>query len=157
MHVRQASLILRQLHRLRRTNSSSNSLLYATPPPSSFRSSPATGPPNETDVLLTPLSHSDDCYIAPKMIRTWKSEIKQVISMIVSSPLHVLLFIIPFAIWSYLDQWSPKYIFCLNFIVMLPLANILGDATEVLSMHTGETIGGLVNATMGNAVEVISK
>jgi Ca2+:H+ antiporter len=38
---------------------------------------------------------------------------------------------------------------------MIPLPNILGEATEALSFHTGETIGGLVNATFGNAVEVV--
>ena len=37
---------------------------------------------------------------------------------------------------------------------MIPLASILGDATECLADHLGETIGGLLNATFGNAVEV---
>eukprot|EP00968_Pinguiococcus_pyrenoidosus_P025780 scaffold7024_cov229-Pinguiococcus_pyrenoidosus.AAC.1 len=38
---------------------------------------------------------------------------------------------------------------------MVPLASLLGDFTEELAMHTGDTIGGLINATFGNAVEVV--
>jgi Ca2+:H+ antiporter len=38
---------------------------------------------------------------------------------------------------------------------MLPLANIMGVATEELAIHTGQTVGGLLNATFGNAVELI--
>lgn len=38
---------------------------------------------------------------------------------------------------------------------MIPLANILGDFTEELAMHTNQTIGGLLSATFGNAVEVV--
>jgi len=38
---------------------------------------------------------------------------------------------------------------------MLPLAAILGDLTEVVAGHLGEAVGGIVNATFGNAVELI--
>eukprot|EP00915_Cephaloidophora_sp_WS-2016_P007735 GHVH01010652.1.p1 GENE.GHVH01010652.1~~GHVH01010652.1.p1 ORF type:complete len:345 (+),score=47.86 GHVH01010652.1:609-1643(+) len=38
---------------------------------------------------------------------------------------------------------------------MIPLAALLGDLTEELATHTGDLIGGLVNATLGNAVEMI--
>jgi Ca2+:H+ antiporter len=38
---------------------------------------------------------------------------------------------------------------------MIPLAAILGEVTEILAMHTSQTIGGLLNATFGNAVEVV--
>jgi Ca2+:H+ antiporter len=38
---------------------------------------------------------------------------------------------------------------------MIPLASILGDFTEIVAAHTNEVIGGLVNATFGNAVEVV--
>lgn len=32
---------------------------------------------------------------------------------------------------------------------------MLGEATETLALHVGETLGGLLNATFGNAVEMI--
>lgn len=46
-------------------------------------------------------------------------------------------------------------IFLSNFLAIIPLASILGAATEALSAHTGQLIGGLLNATFGNAVEMI--
>jgi Ca2+:H+ antiporter len=38
---------------------------------------------------------------------------------------------------------------------MIPLAGLLGDATEELAIHSGPRIGGLLNATFGNAAELI--
>ena len=42
-----------------------------------------------------------------------------------------------------------------NFFGIIPLALILGDVTEDLALRSGEVIGGLVNATFGNVVELI--
>lgn len=46
--------------------------------------------------------------------------------------------------------------FWMNFLALIPLAKILGDATEELDacLHN-EVISGLLNATFGNAVEMI--
>lgn len=52
-------------------------------------------------------------------------------------------------------EYSPGVIFCANFCAIIPLASILGQATEALSAHTGQLVGGLLNATFGNAVEMI--
>jgi len=46
-------------------------------------------------------------------------------------------------------------VFWVNFCAIIPLASILGAATEALAHHTGQLIGGLLNATFGNAVEMI--
>merc|ERR1719215_1228262 len=51
--------------------------------------------------------------------------------------------------------WNSAVVFSTNFIAIIPLAAILGAATESLAEHTGQTVGGLVNATFGNAVEMI--
>ena len=50
--------------------------------------------------------------------------------------------------------WSPTVIFALNFIAITPLAAVLSFATEI-SIPLGDTLGGLLNATFGNAVELI--
>jgi Ca2+:H+ antiporter len=42
-----------------------------------------------------------------------------------------------------------------NFVGIIPLALILGEVTEDLALRSGEVIGGLVNATFGNVVELI--
>lgn len=51
--------------------------------------------------------------------------------------------------------WSAPIRFSLSFLAIVPLAKLLGDATEQLSMKLGQTVGGLLNATFGNAVELI--
>ncbi|KAG7001641.1 Vacuolar calcium ion transporter [Fusarium oxysporum f. sp. conglutinans] len=51
--------------------------------------------------------------------------------------------------------WSPTAIFTINFFAIIPLAAVLSFATEEISMKLGETLGGLLNATFGNAVELI--
>jgi Ca2+:H+ antiporter len=38
---------------------------------------------------------------------------------------------------------------------MVPLASILGDFTEEAALHTNDIVGGLLNASFGNAVEVV--
>ncbi|KPV76345.1 uncharacterized protein RHOBADRAFT_25405 [Rhodotorula graminis WP1] len=43
----------------------------------------------------------------------------------------------------------------MSFIAIVPLAALLGFATEDIALRVGETIGGLLNATFGNAVELI--
>merc|ERR1719316_2502080 len=46
--------------------------------------------------------------------------------------------------------------FWLNFFAMIPLAKILGDATEELAAGLkNDMLAGLLNATFGNAVEVV--
>lgn len=42
-----------------------------------------------------------------------------------------------------------------NFVGIIPLALILGDVTEDLALRCGDVVGGLVNATFGNVVELI--
>lgn len=67
----------------------------------------------------------------------------------------ILLLAAPFACIANAQHWNDAWIFWLNFVVMIPLAAILGEFTEELALHTNQTIGGLVNATFGNAVEIV--
>lgn len=50
---------------------------------------------------------------------------------------------------------SDTVVFIMTFISIMPLAGLLGFATEEISMRVGQTIGGLINATLGNVVELI--
>ncbi|HYH01046.1 MAG TPA: calcium/proton exchanger [Terriglobales bacterium] len=45
--------------------------------------------------------------------------------------------------------------FCLAALAIIPLAGAMGEATEDLASHLGDRAGGLLNATMGNAAELI--
>jgi len=70
--------------------------------------------------------------------------------------LNVLLFAVPvgFAVY-YSHKVSPIAVFLINFIAIIPLAGMLSNATEELAIRVGETLGGLLNASFGNAVELI--
>ena len=46
-------------------------------------------------------------------------------------------------------------LFVTSSLAILPFARWMGDATEHLAAHFGEGIGGLLNATFGNAAELI--
>lgn len=47
------------------------------------------------------------------------------------------------------------WVFFLSLLGIIPLAERLGWATEQLAFYTGPTVGGLLNATFGNATELI--
>jgi Ca2+:H+ antiporter len=69
-------------------------------------------------------------------------------------------FLLPFVPLSIIaanpdHPWSPVATFSLSFLAIFPLAELLSWSTEQLSASTGQTIGGLLNATFGNAVEMI--
>lgn len=81
--------------------------------------------------------------------------IKTIISQIKKQPILVLLVAIPLAVMGNLLQWGDLYVFLFTALGIIPLAGLIGEATEVLSAHTGPRIGGLLNATLGNAAELI--
>ncbi|EFX02818.1 calcium ion transporter [Grosmannia clavigera kw1407] len=72
-----------------------------------------------------------------------------------SSPVNVLLVFVPLGIAAGILEWSAAAVFTLNFFAIVPLAAVLSFATEEMSARMGEALGGLLNATFGNAVELI--
>ena len=75
--------------------------------------------------------------------------------MFTGNKINTLLVFLPFAYLSHAHRWSDGSIFILNFLAMVPLASMLGVFTEELAAHTNDVIGGLINATFGNAVELV--
>jgi len=71
------------------------------------------------------------------------------------SPLNWLLLAVPFAVALELRHADPLYIFLASAIAIIPLAGWMGSATESMAEHLGPGIGGLLNATFGNAAELI--
>ncbi|UCC86262.1 MAG: calcium/proton exchanger [Anaerolineales bacterium] len=51
--------------------------------------------------------------------------------------------------------WSPILVFATACLGVVPLAGWMGTATEELAVRTGPRLGGLLNATLGNAAELI--
>ncbi|RDW88814.1 hypothetical protein BP6252_00846 [Coleophoma cylindrospora] len=74
---------------------------------------------------------------------------------LLSNYVNVLLVFVPLGIIAGAGGWDPTVVFILNFFAIVPLAAVLSFATEEISMKLGETLGGLLNATFGNAVELI--
>ncbi|KAG2232472.1 calcium/proton exchanger [Thamnidium elegans] len=74
-------------------------------------------------------------------------------SVLKSSYINWLLVFVPFALLF--SDASDSVVFSLNFIAIIPLAKLLGFATEEIALRCGSVIGSLLNATFGNAVELI--
>merc|ERR1719321_2640851 len=71
-------------------------------------------------------------------------------------PLCILLICLPIGVASHICEWGPQMTFWCNFIALVPLAKILGDATEELAAGLkNDMLAGLLNATFGNAVEMV--
>jgi Ca2+:H+ antiporter len=71
------------------------------------------------------------------------------------SLLNLLLIFAPLAIAAELLHASPVLVFAFAALGVIPLAGLIGEATEELAAHTGPRLGGLLNATLGNAAELI--
>ncbi len=69
--------------------------------------------------------------------------------------LNILLIFAPIAILGRFLGWSPTLVFATSALAVIPAAGLLGQATEELAVHTGPRVGGLLNATLGNAAELI--
>lgn len=69
--------------------------------------------------------------------------------------LNWLLLFLPVAILAELFHWGDLVIFTTAALAIVPLAGLLGQATEALAEKTGPRIGGLLNASLGNAAELI--
>ncbi|MEE8447828.1 MAG: cation transporter, partial [Gemmatimonadota bacterium] len=64
----------------------------------------------------------------------------------------LLLVFVPAALaLRYVFHADPTWIFVMSAVAIIPLAGLLGLATEKLADHFGVGVGGLLNATFGNA------
>lgn len=67
-----------------------------------------------------------------------------------------LLFVmLPLSVVGDLLHFHEVLLFVIACLTIIPLAGIMGRATESIAIHSGPKVGGLMNATFGNAVELI--
>ncbi len=72
------------------------------------------------------------------------------------NPLLWLLVIVPVALVAQkLDPEAHTRLFVLSVLAIVPLAALLSRATEAVAAKTGDMIGGLLNATLGNLTELL--
>src|SRR5262245_565639 len=70
--------------------------------------------------------------------------------------LNLLLVFVPISLLlEHVAHASGMLVFATSALAIIPLAGLMGHATERLAEKLGEGIGGLLNATFGNAAELI--
>ena len=66
-----------------------------------------------------------------------------------------MLVLVPFTVVATFLHVPEGLLFFLSALAIVPLAKFIGEATEELSVHVGSALGGFLNATFGNATELI--
>jgi Ca2+:H+ antiporter len=113
---------------------------------------PNGGATERSSLLDPPAEYRDD---GRKWVRWPMNTVYLTYKTLASNYINVFLIFVPLGIIAGATGWNPTAVFVLNFLAIIPLASLLSFATEELSMKLGQTLGGLLNATFGNAVELI--
>ncbi len=69
--------------------------------------------------------------------------------------LRLLLVFVPVSFYLGMTHASATWVFVFACLAILPLAGLMGEATEHLTHRVGPGLGGLLNASFGNAAELI--
>ncbi|KAF7036631.1 hypothetical protein CFC21_047225 [Triticum aestivum] len=75
--------------------------------------------------------------------------------VLLGTKLAVLFIAVPLAVAAQCFRFGQVWVFALSLIGLIPLAERVSFLTEQIALYTGPTIGGLLNATCGNATELI--
>ena len=100
---------------------------------------------------LEPAAHA----IRPSSLRQAQGGLSVFRLVLLGSKLNALLIFIPVALaleWLHVGE---VWVFFAAALAVVPLAGIIGYATEQLSLRSGPGIGGLLNATFGNGAELL--
>ena len=79
----------------------------------------------------------------------------RVLRQVLASRLNLLLLLAPLAVILPAAGAPAAATLLAAALAIVPLAGLLGEATEVLAAYSGPRVGGLLNATLGNAAELI--
>ena len=69
--------------------------------------------------------------------------------------LYTLLIFVPVTIAAKLMGASDVMLFVFSSLAIVPLAGVMGKSTDTIACYCGQKVGGLLNATFGNATELI--
>eukprot|EP00904_Undaria_pinnatifida_P000133 jgi/Undpi1/1011/HiC_scaffold_10.g04475.m1 len=94
-------------------------------------------------------------YSSGTLVEEAPGEFMKIRSMLTDKKMNLMLVFVPAGFVVNYCRFSDTTIFVVNFLAMMPLASLLGDFTEEVSAHTNQTLGGLIQATLGNAVEIV--
>lgn len=79
----------------------------------------------------------------------------QAFSLVTGSWLNVLLAAVPVSLVLRWQAGVSIWVFVAAAVSLIPAAGLIGEATEHLARRAGPTLGGFLNATFGNAAELI--
>jgi Ca2+:H+ antiporter len=79
----------------------------------------------------------------------------EVRAALTGSRLNLLLAFVPLALAADLFGLPGAVIFAASALAIVPLAGLIGEATEQIAHRVGAGVGGLLNATLGNLPELI--
>ena len=100
-----------------------------------------------------PSEMSGEITIDEDSFEGWKGMMDAINPMKVK--LNFLLIGIPVALYAKFGLHDAGLTFLASMVAIMPLAFLMGKATEEIALRTSESIGGLLNATFGNAAEMI--
>ena len=80
---------------------------------------------------------------------------KSSVVKILANPMYWLLPLVPLAIILNALGTEPLWVLLASAFSLVPLAGLIGEGTEALAAKTGPRLSGLLNATLGNAAELI--
>ncbi|KAH7655505.1 Calcium/proton exchanger protein [Dioscorea alata] len=86
------------------------------------------------------------------LLRSFLTNLQEIF---LGTKLFVLFPAVPLAVLAYYFQFGRAWVFALSLLGLTPLAERVSFLTEQIAFYTGPTVGGLLNATCGNATELI--
>ncbi|KAK6927093.1 Sodium/calcium exchanger membrane region [Dillenia turbinata] len=112
------------------------------------------GRPNSDHSMSTTLLRKQSDLILPSkgLLQLFLTNLHEVI---LGTKLVVLFPAIPLAILAHSYNLGRAWVFALSLLGLTPLAERISFLTEQIAYYTGPTVGGLLNATCGNATELI--
>ncbi|WVY94310.1 hypothetical protein V8G54_033398 [Vigna mungo] len=116
-----------------------------------------TAPPPQEQNNLTSSTLTKKCsFLVTKLhcqrLRSFTANLKEVVF---GTKLAVLFPAVPLAVFADFYGLGRPWIFALSLLGLTPLAERVSFLTEQIAYYTGPTVGGLLNATCGNATEMI--
>src|SRR5262245_13724586 len=101
-----------------------------------------------------------DHLLRPRVVPATRRDVDQTMNMLINeirhSPLLWMLVFVPVVlVVELLAPSAHTLLFVLAILAIVPLAALLSLATESVAEKTGDAVGGLLNATLGNLTELI--
>lgn len=117
---------------------------------------------SQTTNIIQSLNFESPSTSHPKISGSWVltkvnrfSLLRSIYVVLIKGKIGFLLPFVPLTVVLHYLSEKHGWIFFFSLLGIIPLAERLGYATEQLAFYTGPTVGGLLNATFGNATEMI--